>query len=128
MTKPSRTTPRTGSGWCLSGGGYRATLFHLGAARRLNELGLLGGVQAISSVSGGSLFAGMLATQLPWPRAVPSGGPEWARLEQAVQRLCAQDLRTGPCFPAWRRGTGSAPAPWSAWRRGWIPTMGARAA
>jgi len=42
---------------CLSGGGYRA-LFHLGALRRLNELGLLSQVQLVSSVSGGSILAG----------------------------------------------------------------------
>jgi len=32
---------RDGLGLCLSGGGYRAALFHLGGLRRLNELGLL---------------------------------------------------------------------------------------
>jgi NTE family protein len=26
---------------CLSGGGFRAALFHLGALRRLHELGIL---------------------------------------------------------------------------------------
>ena len=31
-----------GIGLCLSGGGFRAMLFHLGALFRLNELGLLG--------------------------------------------------------------------------------------
>ncbi len=31
--------PRPGMGLCLSGGGYRAMLFHLGAIWRLNELG-----------------------------------------------------------------------------------------
>ena len=33
--------PRPGIGLCLSGGGYRAMLFHVGAIWRLNELGLL---------------------------------------------------------------------------------------
>src|SRR5688572_12168094 len=45
----------------LSGGGYRAMLFHLGAVARLNELGLLVRLDRISSVSGGSLLAGRLA-------------------------------------------------------------------
>jgi NTE family protein len=45
----------------LSGGGYRAMLFHLGAVTRLNELGLLHRMDRISSVSGGSLLAGRLA-------------------------------------------------------------------
>src|SRR6185503_1159744 len=52
---------RHGFGLCLSGGGYRATLYHLGAARRLHELGALNRVDTISSVSGGSIFAAMLA-------------------------------------------------------------------
>lgn len=52
---------RQGIGLCLSGGGFRATLFHLGALRRLNELGILHRVRTISSVSGGSLMALVLA-------------------------------------------------------------------
>jgi NTE family protein len=48
-------------GLALSGGGYRATLFHLGALWRLNELGWLGRIDRISTVSGGSLMAGVLA-------------------------------------------------------------------
>jgi NTE family protein len=46
---------------CLSGGGYRAMLFHLGALWRLNELSYLGKLGRISSVSGGSITAGVLA-------------------------------------------------------------------
>lgn len=49
-------------GLALSGGGYRATLFHLGALTRLNELGWLPRIDRISTVSGGSLMAGVLAT------------------------------------------------------------------
>src|SRR5437870_3988958 len=45
---------------CLSGGGYRAMLFHLGALWRLNELGYLPKLARISSVSGGSITAGVL--------------------------------------------------------------------
>jgi NTE family protein len=40
---------------CLSGGGYRAMVFHLGALIRLNELGLLPRLKRVSSVSGGSI-------------------------------------------------------------------------
>jgi NTE family protein len=46
---------------CLSGGGYRAMLFHLGALWRLNELGYLRKLDRVSSVSGGSIAAGVLA-------------------------------------------------------------------
>lgn len=46
---------------CLSGGGYRAMLYHVGALRRLNEFGLLSVVDRFSSVSGGSITAAVLA-------------------------------------------------------------------
>ena len=45
---------------CLSGGGYRAMLFHVGALWRLNEAGYLPRLDRISSVSGGSITAGVL--------------------------------------------------------------------
>jgi NTE family protein len=53
-----------GVGLCLSGGGYRAMLFHVGALWRLCDAGVLGGVKRISSVSGGSIAAGLLG--LKW--------------------------------------------------------------
>ena len=49
---------------CLSGGGYRAMVFHIGVIWRLYETGLLQGIKRISSVSGGSITAGQLA--LAW--------------------------------------------------------------
>ncbi len=58
--------PRPGIGLCLSGGGYRAMLFHLGALIRLNEAGLLAKLKRISSVSGGSIAAAVLG--LKWKR------------------------------------------------------------
>lgn len=53
-------------GLCLSGGGFRAMIYHVGALTRLNELGLLSRLQEIASVSGGSITAGMLA--VAWKR------------------------------------------------------------
>jgi len=50
-----------GIGLCLSGGGFRAMLFHLGAFVRMNEMGLLPRLARVSSVSGGSIAAGALA-------------------------------------------------------------------
>lgn len=52
--------PEEGIALCLSGGGYRAMLFHLGALWRLDQVGVLAGVARISSVSGGSITAGVL--------------------------------------------------------------------
>jgi len=62
---------RKGVALCLSGGGYRAALFHLGALTRLNELGVLSGVDTISAVSGGSILAAHLADKV---RRWPTGG------------------------------------------------------
>lgn len=45
----------------LSGGGYRAALFHVGAVWRLNDAGILARIGRVSSVSGGSITAGVLA-------------------------------------------------------------------
>ena len=50
-------------GIALSGGGFRATLFHLGALWRLNEMSLLPQIARFSSVSGGSILAGLLAVR-----------------------------------------------------------------
>ncbi|NKK77697.1 patatin-like phospholipase family protein [Rhizobium leguminosarum] len=52
-----------GVGVALSGGGFRAMLFQAGALVRLNELGLLSKTKRISSVSGDSITAGILAKQ-----------------------------------------------------------------
>ena len=47
-------------GLALSGGGFRATLFHLGVIRFLHEAHLLERVKFISGVSGGSILAAHL--------------------------------------------------------------------
>lgn len=57
-------------GLALSGGGYRATLFGLGSLWRLNEAKLLGKLDRVTSVSGGSILAGVL-------------GHRWSRLQFA---------------------------------------------
>ncbi len=51
----------SGTTLCLSGGGYRAMVYHIGALKRLNEAGWLPRIDIISSVSGGSIAAGALA-------------------------------------------------------------------
>ena len=56
--------PEDGIALCLSGGGYRAMVFHIGALWRLYETGLLGTIKRISTVSGGSITGGMLG--LAW--------------------------------------------------------------
>ena len=53
------------TGLALSGGGFRATLFHLGALWRLNEMAMLPEIRKCSSVSGGAILVGLLAVR--WP-------------------------------------------------------------
>jgi NTE family protein len=81
---------------CLSGGGYRAALFHLGALRRLNELGVLSRVSIVSSVSGGSILNGVLAAR--WDVLVPDSRAVFQNFDQQVgkpvREFCRTDIRT----------------------------------
>jgi NTE family protein len=49
---------------CLSGGGFRASLFHVGVVRRLIYLDLFKNINRINSVSGGSITAGLIMKEL----------------------------------------------------------------
>ncbi len=53
----------------FSGGGVRATVFHLGVLARLARQDLMGNVKIVSSVSGGSLAAGLVfaSAGFRWP-------------------------------------------------------------
>src|SRR5262249_42525659 len=53
-------------GLALSGGGFRASLYHLGLVRFLRDAGILPNVSHITSVSGGSILAAHLV--LNWDR------------------------------------------------------------
>jgi NTE family protein len=55
-----------GVGLCLSGGGFRAMLFHVGVLKRLNLAGRLQLLDRVSSVSGGSITAALLG--LRWKK------------------------------------------------------------
>lgn len=98
--KPAHQPDAEGAGLalCLSGGGFRAALFHLGALRRLNEVGLLSQMRTISSVSGGSIANALLARL--WRKLKPDQGrrsfmnfPEY---EDKLREFCSRDIRTGP--------------------------------
>src|ERR1700730_5068772 len=75
----------------LSGGGFRAMLFHAGALVRLNELGILSRVARISSVSGGSIAAGYLA--YVWKKL---GATNAAGAFEKPRHLCRTDLELRP--------------------------------
>jgi NTE family protein len=87
---PLPEAERQGIGLCLSGAGFRAALFHLGALRRLDELQILGKLWTISSTSGGCIAAAHLATRLRWPN--PGSTPDWGDYVAAPLREFA---RTG---------------------------------
>lgn len=88
--------PRPGIGLCLSGGGYRAMLFHLGSLWRLNELGILGRVERVSSVSGGSITAAALGVaweRMEWRNGIASDFEE--RVVAPVRRLASHTVDVG---------------------------------
>src|SRR5512133_2483674 len=74
--------PSPGIALCLSGGGYRAMLFHVGCLWRLNETGLLGKLDRISSVSGGSITAAVLG--MNWAAAGFAPGEPSPRFQDLV--------------------------------------------
>src|SRR5687767_14142756 len=88
-----RGGPAAGIGLAVSGGGYRAMLFHLGAFLRLYEVGLLQRIDRISSVSGGSITAAKLA--LEWPK-LHSRDDFFAHVVQPMRRLAGTTIDV-PC-------------------------------
>ena len=85
---------KPGIGLCLSGGGYRAMMFHVGVLWRLYESGVLKTVDRISSVSGGSITSGMLG--LKWRELSFDRGQSSRRLRsqggRAVRELAGETL------------------------------------
>jgi NTE family protein len=63
-------------GVCLSGGGFRAAFYALGALRYLAEAKLLPRVEAISAVSGGSIAAAMVIDR--WESYLAEGADDQA--------------------------------------------------
>ena len=85
-----------GQGLALSGGGYRASLFHLGVTRRLHEFGALQNVTRLSSVSGGSIFSGFLAHRLIDAGHQKLEFDDWEReISAPFRKIVRKDIRTG---------------------------------
>ncbi len=80
-------------GLALSGGGYRATVFHLGVLARLAKEKHLEEVTVISTVSGGSLCVGLIyaLNQFQWP-----GSADYLEriVNKAREILSSKDLQT----------------------------------
>ncbi|MCZ8075365.1 MAG: patatin-like phospholipase family protein, partial [Paucibacter sp.] len=108
--------PRHKLGLALAGGGFRASLFHVGVLRRLAELDLLRYVEVLSTVSGGSVVGALylmhlkaeleqpMLAQLP-PRL--GGLSRYAylqlvrRVEQDMRRAAQLNLRTRLLMHPW---------------------------
>lgn len=84
--RPAEPPPatRTPIAVTLSGGGFRATFAGLGVIRYLADAGVLGDLRYVSSVSGGSVANGMVATR--WPKL----------REQAFSAAAVDELVVGP--------------------------------
>jgi NTE family protein len=121
---PAPEGQRQGIGLCLSGGGFRAALFHLGALRRLHELGVLAKLWTISSVSGGSVAAAHLATRLPWP--APETVDWDKRVAGTFRGFASRNVRTLPLLTRlvpwnWFRSSSAVEALAEAFRRRLTP-------
>ncbi len=97
--------PRQGLALALSGGGFRATLFHLGALWRLNELGYLHKekLTRVTSVSGGSITAGVLGyryTKLNFAaNGIASNFEE--EIVPPLQNICSHTIDVFPILGGW---------------------------
>jgi predicted acylesterase/phospholipase RssA len=82
----------------LSGGGFRATLFHLGVVRYLRDTGRLASVRHVSGVSGGAVMAAHLVC-----RWADYSSSEDAEFEDAARELVALTRRNvrGRILLAW---------------------------
>jgi len=70
-------------GLAMSGGGFRAAVFHLGVLRRVAELGWLPDLDIMSTVSGGSVVGAFTASR--WSSVVEDGC-DWPALDRHVVR------------------------------------------
>jgi NTE family protein len=91
---PFGSEPREkGIGLALSGGGFRAVLFHVGALWRLNELGALARLDRLSSVSGGSIASGLLAVRWKQLRFQHGVAADFgAQVVAPLRRFCGMDI------------------------------------
>ncbi len=93
---------RHGTALCLSGGGFRAALFHLGAVRRLYELGVLDRVRTIAATSGGTMIAAFLAQRCASWRNRGLSIAEWEHsIAAPFRRFASANLNTVPILVGW---------------------------
>lgn len=89
-------------GLALAGGGFRASLFHLGVLRRMAEMDLLRFVEVLSTVSGGSIIGALYTLELKVALENAPGGTLsredylkiMERVEVRLRRAIQKNLRT----------------------------------
>lgn len=98
--------PDDGIALALSGGGYRAMVFHVGSILRINEAGILHKLKRVSSVSGGSITAGVLG--LNWKRLTFQKRPSGAMVAANLDEHLVQPIRkmAGRTIDVWAIGLG----------------------
>jgi NTE family protein len=82
----------------LSGGGFRASIFHLGVLRRLAELGWLPKVDVLSTVSGGSIVGAFAVTR--WQQFIEAGADGRA-FEQVIAQPFLRRIQQGNFVFEW---------------------------
>lgn len=86
-----------GLGLCLSGGGFRASFYHIGVLARMAELGMLKHVEVISTVSGGSIVGAayyLLLKELLESRPDKSSGTGVEALDDSDYVALVEKLET----------------------------------
>ena len=106
VTDADQSQLADGIALCLSEGGYRAMLFHLGGIIRLNEMGQLKTIARVSSVSAGSITAGVLGQA--WRRLDFSAGPVARNLDELRGRADSEDGREDDRQPGDHLGPAAA--------------------
>lgn len=84
-------------GLALSGGGFRAAAYHLGVLKRLEELAVLPKIQALSTVSGGSITGALYAIRC----AERGGRPGSYKVDELIGELrpyLTENLRARALF------------------------------
>ena len=104
--KPPRKPPRSASPVALtiSGGGFRATLAGLGAIRLLADAGMLADLRYVSSVSGGSLANGLVASRWALLRSDGFTGAAVQEhlIDPFIERISSQSLKWSLVRGIWR--------------------------
>lgn len=95
-------------GLALSGGGFRASAFHLGVLKRLEEIGILERISILSTVSGGSIIGALYALRCVQQGDGRPGMYPVEDLIEEVRGVVTRNFRRRALFGSLRRGARAA--------------------